>query len=281
VIRPAAIVTCVLLTGCPHPGDLRFTTATLPPGNVDAAYRASLETEGGAGPLHFDVTDGDFPAGLELDPDSGELHGTPTEAGVLGFTVRATDSGGAVAEQPLLLRVLANPPPRITTTALRAAVVGRPYSFGLQAVDGKAPFTWSTGSGALLPGLVLETTGLVDGSATGVGTSEVELVATDANAQKASATFPMAAYLPITLAPASLAGAGRVGQPYDVAFRADGGLPPYRYSVAGGTLPDGLAQDAAGHLSGTPADAGTWTWSEQVHDESGQAPSFSYTLIVQ
>lgn len=275
------VVLGALLAGCPHPGDLQITTATLLPGNVDAAYRAQLETEGGTAPLHFEVSEGDFPLGLELDPDKGELHGTPTEAGVLGFTVQATDAGGARAKQPLLLRVFSNPPPRITTTALRGAVVGRPYSLGLQAVDGKPPFTWSKGTGALLPGLTLEPSGVLDGSATAVGTSEVELVATDANAQQARATFSLAAYLEVTFTPAALPD-GTAGAAYDVTFQASGGLPPYRYSLAGGALPDGLALDAAGHLSGTPtpATAGTWTCSVQVHDESGQAPSIRYTIVI-
>jgi len=268
-----------LLAGCPHPGDLQIVTATLPPGNVDAAYHAPLLTEGGTAPFHFLVSDGDFPLGLELDPDTGELHGAPAEAGVLSFTVQATDAGGARAEQSLLLRVFANPPPRITTTALRNAVVGRPYSLGLQAVDGKPPFAWSKGSGALLPGLTLEPAGVLDGSATAVGTSEVELVATDANAQQARATFSMAAYLEVTFTPAALPD-GTAGAAYDVTFQASGGLPPYRYSLAGGSLPDGLALDAAGHLSGTPAMVGTWMCSVQVHDESGQAPSARYTVVI-
>lgn len=273
------VVLGALMAGCPPPGDLQITTATLLPGNVDAAYHAQLETEGGTGPLHFEVSGGDFPLGLELDPDTGELHGTPTEAGVLGFTVQVTDAGGARAEQSLLLRVFSNPPPRITTTELRSAVVGRPYSLGLQAVDGKPPFTWSKGAGALLPGLALEPSGVLDGSATAVGTSQVELVATDANAQQARATFSLAAYLEVTLAPAALPD-GTAGAAYDVTFQASGGLPPYRYSLAGGALPDGLALDAAGHLSGTPAVAGTWTCSVQVHDESGQAPSARYTIVI-
>ena len=281
-MRPATLMACVLLAGCPHPGDLQFVTAALPPGNVDAAYHAPLETTGGVPPLHFEVSDGDFPLGMELDADTGELRGAPAEAGMLGFTVQASDASGARAQQSLLLRVFANPPPRITTTALRNAIVGRPYSLGLQAVDGKPPLAWSKGAGALLPGLTLQPMGALDGSAAAVGTSEVELVVTDANAQQARATFGMAAYLEVTFtpAPARLLSLD-AGVTCDVTFQADGGLPPYRYSLAGGALPDGLALEAGGRLSGTPEDAGTYMYSVQVHDESGQAPSALYTTVIQ
>ncbi|HEY8212172.1 MAG TPA: Ig domain-containing protein [Myxococcaceae bacterium] len=278
-LATTSLVAVLSLSACPAPGNLTITTSTVPPGNVDAAYDVPLETEGGTAPLHFEVTEGDLPAGIDLDADTGELRGTPTEAGVLPFTVRAGDAGGARAEQSLLLRVFANPPPRITTTALRSAVVGRPYSLGLQAVDGKPPFTWSKGAGALVAGLSLEPSGLVDGSATATGTSQVELVATDANAQQARATFAIAAYLEVAVAPATLPDA-TASSPYSVTFQASGGLPPYRYTLAGGSLPDGVSLDAAGHLAGTPALAGTWMFSVQVHDESGQAPGKLYALVV-
>jgi hypothetical protein len=281
------VVLGALLAGCPHPGDLRITTAILPPGNVDSAYAVLLETEGGAAPLHFEVADGLLPSGVDLDAGTGELRGTPTEAGVLSFTVRADDASGARAEQPLDLRVFPNAPPRITTSALRSAVVGRPYSLGLQAVDGKPPFTWSKGSGALPAGLSLETSGVLDGSATAAGASVVELIATDANAQKARATFAIAAYPEVTFTPtpAEFLDGGTLappsaGVPFSVTFQGDGGLPPYRYGLAGGALPEGLSLDSTGHLAGTPSDAGTATFSVQVHDESGQAPSAQYTFIV-
>jgi len=278
--RPAIAGALALLTACPHPGDLRIATTAVPAGNVDSAYSAAVETTGGATPLHFELSQGVLQAGLELDAETGVLGGTPTEPGVLTFTVRATDAGGAFADQALTLRVFPNPPPRITTTELPGAVVGRPYSLGLQALDGKAPYAWSLGGGALPPGLQLQPGGVLDGAATAAAAaSGVELVATDANGQQARSTLSIAAYPEVALAPAALPD-GYAGAAYSVTFSGAGGLPPYRYSLVGGSLPGGLTLDAAGHLSGTPAAAGTWTCSVQVRDESGQAPSVRYTLGV-
>jgi len=272
------VLPLALLTGCPS-GTLTITTTMLPAGNVDSVYRVPVETAGGAPPLHFEVSRGVLQLGLELDADTGELRGTPAEWGYLSFAVRASDAGGAAAEQALTLNVFQNPPPRITTSSLLNAVVGRPYSLVLQALDGKSPYEWSLGQGSLPGGLKLEANGVLDGSATVAGASQVELVATDKNAQQARATFSIAAYPEVTLAPAQLPDA-TAGAPYAVTIQAAGGVPPYHFSLGGGSLPSGLSLDDGGHLAGTPAAAGSWACSVQVRDQSGQAPSIRYTLLV-
>jgi hypothetical protein len=60
---------------------------------------------------------------------------------------------------------------------------------------------------------------------------------------------------------------GHVGQYYETAlFR--GGLPPYSLNGPAGPLPDGLAIDARGDLSGTPTEAGVYRFSYQAQDAS-------------
>ena len=44
----------------------------------------------------------------------------------------------------------------------------------------------------------------------------------------------------------------RVGEAYQVALVATGGVPPYSWSLASGTLPDGLSFSTGGVLSGVP-----------------------------
>ena len=43
-----------------------------------------------------------------------------------------------------------------------------------------------------------------------------------------------------------------MGEAYQVALVATGGVPPYSWSLAGGTLPDGLGLSTGGVLSGVP-----------------------------
>ena len=52
---------------------------------------------GGTGTYQFAVTGGALPGGLELNPATGSISGTPTVGGVYSYTVQVTDSGGAMA----------------------------------------------------------------------------------------------------------------------------------------------------------------------------------------
>ncbi|MBX5476836.1 MAG: S8 family serine peptidase [Clostridia bacterium] len=63
--------------------------------------------------------------------------------------------------------------------------------------------------------------------------------------------------------------AGTVGMPYSQQLQATGGTGPYTWSVAGGSLPDGLRLDTVtGQVYGTPTTAGTATFTVQVTDSS-------------
>jgi hypothetical protein len=75
----------------------------------------------------------------------------------------------------------------------------------------------------------------------------------------------------------------QVGVPYAASLEAIGGTPPYAWSVTAGSLPAGLALDAAGQLAGTPTSAGPATFTVQVRDSAGVpgTTTRSVTLTVQ
>jgi hypothetical protein len=66
-----------------------------PPGIVGAAYSHFFPASGGTAPYAFAISDGDLPAGVEIDPDTGEASGTPTTPGTYSFTVQVTDENDA------------------------------------------------------------------------------------------------------------------------------------------------------------------------------------------
>src|SRR6266403_92936 len=71
----------------------------------------------------------------------------------------------------------------------------------------------------------------------------------------------------------SLAANAQAGIQYQASLAATGGAPPYQWSVASGTLPPGLALNAAsGMLSGTPSLGGQFDFSVQVSDSSSPKP---------
>jgi hypothetical protein len=56
-----------------------------------------------------------------------------------------------------------------------------------------------------------------------------------------------------------------------IPLHARGGIPPYRWSVAAGSLPDGISVTPAGMLVGRPAKAGTFSFTVAVEDSASPA----------
>lgn len=75
-----------------NPQILTITTAALPAAVPRQQYEAKLEASGGTPPLIWSISDGKLPPGLELDPKSGAISGTPLEAGQFHFRISVTDS---------------------------------------------------------------------------------------------------------------------------------------------------------------------------------------------
>jgi len=61
---------------------------------------------------------------------------------------------------------------------------------------------------------------------------------------------------------------------------ATGGTAPYTFTLMGGSLPPGLGLSSSGVLSGTPATAGSYTFTVQVKDSAGASTVQTFTLTV-
>jgi len=74
---------------------------------------------------------------------------------------------------------------------------------------------------------------------------------------------------------------GEVGLAYSpVALGATGGSPPYSWSLAGGTLPPGLALSQDGVISGSSTTPGTFSFGVKVSDSGGATASKSGAIGV-
>jgi hypothetical protein len=62
---------------------------------------------------------------------------------------------------------------------------------------------------------------------------------------------------------------GEVGTPYEFEFEGEEGCLPYRFSYLNGSLPPGLRITEDGRLTGTPTEAGTFTFWVALDDNSG------------
>jgi plastocyanin len=83
----------------------------------------------------------------------------------------------------------------------------------------------------------------------------------------------------IVLAPATLANV-TLGVPASLTLTASGGTPPYVFAVTAGSLPAGLTLSSSGVLSGTPAAAGSSTFTARASDAGGCFAESGYTLTV-
>lgn len=73
---------------------------------------------------------------------------------------------------------------------------------------------------------------------------------------------------------------GTVSAAYSAQMNASGGTSPYTWSLASGSLPNGLSLNSNGTITGTPSVAGTSSFSLKVVDSNGASDTQSLTLTV-
>ena len=258
----------------PTPLTLACTTAS---GQVGVPYSSGLVANGGVPPYTFTITSGSLPPGLLLDMTTGSITGTPTMSGTFNFTAQALDSAGFTADaQTVNCSITVTPmTPQLTLSCSGSTgQVGVPYNSSLVAMGGVSPYTFSISLGTLPPGLFLNAnTGAITGTPTTYGTYNFTAKVVDHSGNSASNTVSVQCSITIAAPKLTLlcaASAGQVGVPYSSALVAGGGVAPYKFAIVAGSLPPGLTLTAAtGAITGTPLAYGTFMFSAQVTDSSG------------
>lgn len=171
-------------------------------------------------------------------------------------------------------------PPTITTETLTAAVATTPYTFTLAATGGTPPYSWFVVGGSLPAGLFLTPTGLVTGTPTIPGTFIFTVRVSDGLQASAQKTLQLTVGPPpFSISTASPLPVATVGVAYSLPLAAANGVPPYRWSF--NLQPPGITLDqTTGVLSGTPTTNGTFSFTVQVGDSTGQTATKALVLIV-
>ena len=254
-------------------GGLTITTASLPVGQVNVPYSATLMAVGGMAPYLWSSRR--LPAGFSLNSQTGQLTGTPS-AVTTGFSITVTVTDSSLTPQSVdatFSLTVVQGGLNITTALLPAAQVNVPYSATLTATGGLTPYTWQLVFGALPNGLSLNAT---NGQISGVPTVPVSNVpltfrVTDSSAppQTASANLSLTVNASgVTIATTTLPN-GQTNVPYSATLFAIGGIGPYNWQLISGALPSGLTLNSqTGQISGTPANAFSGTLAFKVTDSS-------------
>ena len=257
--------------------------ATLPDPVAGTAYAQTVTATGGVGPYTFAVTAGALPGGISLST-SGALSGTSVEIGTFNFTVTATDAHGQTGSRAYTVTLAA---PVLTMTPAAGtltATYGAAYSQTFTAGGSPGPYAYTL-TGALPAGMSF-TGNTLSGTPTVPGSYPVTITATDTVLTGAGAPFSIAQNYVIdvpaptlTITPATLPST-TAGLAYSQTLSATGGVAPYGFTLTSGTLPTGLTLSAAGVLSGTPTEAGTFNVSFTATDAHGQTVNRTYAVVV-
>jgi Putative Ig domain/Multicopper oxidase len=230
------------------------------------------------------------PAGLTIDPGTGLVSWTPTEAqvGPQRVQLQATDATGAITQHDFT--VLVNGPPIITSTPPLTALVGVPYVYTIVAEDPDLPIEYDPhgqpGTGFPQGMSVGISSGVVTWTPTlaQVGPQLVQLQATDGVGMITEQNFtvvvndgpPVIAALP---APSLTA---TVDVPYTYDMNATDGNLPITYALRGAN-PAGLAINATtGLVTWTPTQAqgGPQLVQLQATDLTGLTSQLNFTVVV-
>ena len=158
----------------------------------------------------------------------------------------------------------------VATTSLPSAVMGVSYNATLQAIGGKAPYTWSMVTGALPAGFAFSSSGAIAGTPTALGTSSFTVHVSDSSSPQLSAQLPLSITVnPVLSITTTLLPSGLIGSAYSAKLKSSGGVPPVTWSLVSGALPGGLALDpTTGTISGTPTTNGTSNFTVAATDLS-------------
>ncbi len=175
---------------------------------------------------------------------------------------------------------------QILTSSLPAATIQASYSDSMAAQGGVAPLSWKVTAGELPPGISLSASaGTLSGTPAQIGDFSFSVGVSDSSSTPQTAAELLtlnvgASVAPLTVNFSALPG-GIALTSYASTASATGGITPYAWSVASGSLPTGLSLNSStGAVTGSPTAAGTFSFTLQVKDSSPTPQTASATTSI-
>jgi uncharacterized protein (TIGR03437 family) len=262
-----------------------ITTTSLPNPTIGVPYSQQILSSGAQAAPAWSLSVGSLPPGLNLDPMTAIISGTPTALGSYPFQVEGeyNTSATTCATQNYTMVVAAACVPTFSPASpLPPGDIGAvypqikftsscpgTYTYSEQPVDQFSP--------DLPPGLTLSAQGVLKGTPTGVGTFSFLLSATDQHGQLFQPQYDITFNPAPTISTPSPLPNGFVGAPYNQQITATGGVPPYVFSMD--AQPPGIVNiNSQGVLFGTPTTAGTYNFNIGVMDSLRAATTLPFKV---
>ena len=256
---------------------LVITTTSLPGGIQNQPYSARLAGAGGSGSYTWTI--GGI-TGLVVNATSGAISGSPSVGGSLSLNVTMADTlnpSVTPATKAFPVVITFGSLSITSSGALGGFAPGAAVSTTFTATGGSTPYTWgATGVPATL------TLDPMAGTLTGTvpvkpGNYSFPLKVTDSQTPAGSDSTTVR-FSVIGFSNPSTLPTGSTSTPYSLHFIGAGGTPPYTFSSA--NAPGGLGVSSAGLLSGTPAKAGTFSFTVQITDATGISVQGTFSVTV-
>jgi hypothetical protein len=258
------------------------TITVTPPSNltgtVGAAYSEQFTQSGGIGAVTFTET-GTLPAGMSFAAD-GTLSGTPAQSGAFPITVTATDSNGCTGSVSVTLTIGCQTI-TVTNPAVSSGTAGASFSQTFTQSGANGTATFSLASGTLPSGLSLSASGVLSGTPTQTGSFPITVKVTDSNGCTGTGpTYNLVIGCQTISVTNPGVASGTVGTAFSQTFTKSGAIGTATFTTSS-TLPAGLTLSAAGVLSGTPTQPGTFPIVVTVTDSNGcTGTGATYTLVI-
>jgi len=164
---------------------LRIISNSLPAAVTGKSYSGFLSATGGISPYLWRI-ESPLPDGLEFDPESGEISGTPSIPGTFDLSFSAKDSKSLTTSAKTTIRFEVMPPAvnrafplKMLTAELPSAETEKNYSVALSAQGGVMPYRW-TSLTPMPPGLTLKSeTGVISGTPAETGSYTIKMELSD------------------------------------------------------------------------------------------------------
>jgi hypothetical protein len=249
-------------------------------GTATVAFSQTFTQSGAIGGATFALNSGTLPAGLTLS-GAGVLSGTPTQTGSFPITIKVTDGEGCVGVGPTYNLSIGCQTITVTNPATNTGVAAAAFSQTFTAGNTIGAVTFSTAS-TLPTGLTLSSAGVLSGTPTQTGSFPIVVKATDANGCFGNgATYTLTITCQTITVNNPATNTGTVNTAFSQTFTAPAAIGATAFTLNSGTLPAGITLSAAGVLSGTPTQTGSFPVTVKATDANGCfGISATYTLTI-